>query len=76
MMTIDSKNSLYTYSHFTEHLMHAFGKPPQENDLNHETSSLLIRRLKDTTGTQINQLKLGNKTLHHLMGISSDTCSA
>jgi hypothetical protein len=50
MTKIDSKNSLYTHSHFTEHLVCAFEKPPWKNNLNHESLSLLIRRLKNHTG--------------------------
>jgi hypothetical protein len=44
---IDSKNSLYPHKHFIEHLVDAFEKSPRENNLNHESSSLLIRRLKN-----------------------------
>jgi hypothetical protein len=47
---IDSKNSLYTHRHFTEHLVCAFEKPPRKNNLNHKSLSLLIRRLKNHTG--------------------------
>jgi hypothetical protein len=38
---IRSKNNLYPHRHFTKHLMNAFRKPPWENNLNHETLSLL-----------------------------------
>jgi hypothetical protein len=38
---INSKNSLYPHSYFTEHLVRVFEKSPRENDLNHESSSLL-----------------------------------
>jgi hypothetical protein len=40
--------------HFTEHLVGAFGKSPWENNLIHETLSLLIRRLKSYTGIPYN----------------------
>jgi hypothetical protein len=40
---------LYPYKYFTEHLMVVFEKSPRKNDLNHETSSLLIQRLKSYT---------------------------
>jgi hypothetical protein len=50
---IESKISLYPHSHFTEHLVGAFGKPPQESDLNHESSSLLIQWLKHYTGISL-----------------------
>jgi hypothetical protein len=40
---IRSKNSLYPYRYFIEQLVGAFGKSPQESNLNHESSSLLIR---------------------------------
>jgi hypothetical protein len=36
---IDSKNSLYPHSHFTEHLVGAFEKSPRKSNLNHETLS-------------------------------------
>jgi hypothetical protein len=47
---IESKNSLYPLSHFTEHLMGVFGKLPRENDLDHKSSRLLIRWLNSTPG--------------------------
>jgi hypothetical protein len=34
-----NKNNLYSYRHFTEHLVDVFRKPPQKSDSNHETSS-------------------------------------
>jgi hypothetical protein len=40
---INSKNSLYPHMHFTKYLVGAFRKSPREKDLNHESSSLLIR---------------------------------
>jgi hypothetical protein len=40
---IGSKNSLYPHRYFTEHLVGAFEKSPRESDLNHKSSSLLIR---------------------------------
>jgi hypothetical protein len=43
---INPKNSLYAHRHFTEHLVCAFEKSPQKSNLNHESSSLLDRRLK------------------------------
>jgi hypothetical protein len=46
---IRSKNSLYPHRHFTEHLVGAFRKSPWESDLNHETSSFLIRQLNNYT---------------------------
>jgi hypothetical protein len=48
---INSKNSLYPLSHFTEHLVGVFGKVPWGNDLDHESSSFLIRQLKRHTRT-------------------------
>jgi hypothetical protein len=48
---IDSKNSLYSLSHFTEYLVGVFRKLPRKNNLDHKSSSLLIRWLKSTTGT-------------------------
>jgi hypothetical protein len=61
---IDSKNSLYPHSHFTEHLVGAFGKPTLKSNLNHESSSLLIRRLKNNTDTSTcnNPHKIPHKT--------------
>jgi hypothetical protein len=50
MIKIGSKNSLYPHRHFTEHLVAVFGKSPRESNLNHESSSLLIRRLENNTG--------------------------
>jgi hypothetical protein len=47
---LDSKNSLYPLSHFTEYLVGVFRKLPRKSDLNHEYSSLLIQRLKNQTG--------------------------
>jgi hypothetical protein len=52
MTKINSKNSLYPFSHFTEHLVDVFKKLPRENDLDHESSRLLIWWLKSTTGIQ------------------------
>jgi hypothetical protein len=52
MMNIRSKNNIYTHRHFTKHLVGAFRKSPRESDLNNESSSLLIRRLKNDTGSQ------------------------
>jgi hypothetical protein len=49
MIKINSNNSLYHHSHFTEHLVDVFRKSPQESDLNHKSSSLLIRWLKSYT---------------------------
>jgi hypothetical protein len=43
MTKIKMKSSLYPHRHFTEHLMDVFGKSPWESNLNHESSSLLIR---------------------------------
>jgi hypothetical protein len=48
-MKIRSKNNLYSHRHFTEHLLDVFEKSPWENDLNHKSSSLLIRWLKKYT---------------------------
>jgi hypothetical protein len=50
MMNIGSRNNIYRHSHFTKHLVGAFGKSPRESNLNNESSSLLIRRLKNDTG--------------------------
>jgi hypothetical protein len=50
---INSKNSLYHHRHFNEHLVGAFRKSPRESDLNHESSSLLNRRLKNHTGISL-----------------------
>jgi hypothetical protein len=50
---INSKNSLYPHRHFTEHLVGAFGKSPQESDLNNESLSLLNRQLKNYTGISL-----------------------
>jgi hypothetical protein len=49
---IDLKNSLYLLSHFIEQLVDMFRKLPRENDLDHESSRLLIWWLKGTTGIQ------------------------
>jgi hypothetical protein len=46
---INSKISLYSYSHFTKHLIGAFRKSSQKNNLNQESSSLLIRWLENDT---------------------------
>jgi hypothetical protein len=50
-MKIRSKIDLYPHMYFTEHLMGAFEKSPQKSNLNHESSSLLVRRLKNNTGS-------------------------
>jgi hypothetical protein len=55
---IGSKNSLYTHMNFTEHLVGALEKSPQENDLNQEPSSLLIRWLKNLTSFTLQQFTL------------------
>jgi hypothetical protein len=47
---IDSKNSLYPLSHFTEQLMGVFSKIPQKNNLDHESSSFFDPAAKDKTG--------------------------
>jgi hypothetical protein len=52
---INSKNSLYSYNHFTEQLVGAFKKSPWESYLIYESSSLLIRRLKNKTGFTLQQ---------------------
>jgi hypothetical protein len=49
-MKIESKNSLCPHRLFTEHLVDVFEKSPWKSDLNHESSSLLIRRLESYTG--------------------------
>jgi hypothetical protein len=36
MMKIRSKNNLYPYRYFTEHIVSAFGELPQESDSNHK----------------------------------------
>jgi hypothetical protein len=48
MTKIDSKNSLSPLRHFTEHLEGVLGKLPRENDLDHESSGLLIQWLNST----------------------------
>jgi hypothetical protein len=58
---IDSKNSLYPYRHFTEQLVDVFRKSPRESDLNHKSSSLLIRRLKNNTGPHLQQFAHKNQ---------------
>jgi hypothetical protein len=52
---INPKNSLYPHRHFTEHQVGAFGNSPRENNLNHETSSLLIRWFKSNIGFTLQQ---------------------
>ncbi len=56
---IDDKNrletSLSSLSHFTEHLVNEFVKLSRENDLDHKTSSFLIRQLKNKTGLHLQQ---------------------
>jgi hypothetical protein len=52
MIKIRSKSSLDPHKHFTEHLVGVFKKSPRKNDMNHESSSLLIRWLKNITGTR------------------------
>jgi hypothetical protein len=65
------KLSSCTHSHFIKQLMNAFEKSPRENNLNQETSNLLIRRLKNYTGfsrqqfTQKQELNFG---LHAAIG--------
>jgi hypothetical protein len=49
---IDSKNSLYPFRHFIEHLVGVFRKLPRRNNLDDESSRFLIRWLKSTTGIQ------------------------
>jgi hypothetical protein len=49
MTKIDSKNSLYPHRHFIEQLAGVFRKSRRKNNFNHESSSLLIRRLKSKT---------------------------
>jgi hypothetical protein len=58
---INSKNSLYSHSHFTEHLVGAFGKSPRKSNLNHKSSSLLIRRLKNNIGFTLQQSWLNRR---------------
>jgi hypothetical protein len=53
---VGSKPDLCPHRYFTEHLVSALEKSLWENDLNQEPSSLLIRWLKNHTGTQIDQL--------------------
>jgi hypothetical protein len=55
MIKIGSKNSLYPHRHFTEHLVE---KLPRENNLNHEPSSLLDRRLKNYTENHLQAFSL------------------
>jgi hypothetical protein len=65
---IDSKNSLYPFSHFTEQLVGVFRKLLRKNNLDHESSSLLIRQLKNDTGNNLQQSKITherNSILEH-----------
>jgi hypothetical protein len=55
MTKIESKNSLYPHNHFTEHLMGAFGKSSWKSDLNHKSSSLFNRWLKNYTCNTLQQ---------------------
>jgi hypothetical protein len=59
---IDSKNSLYPLSQFTEHLVGVFGKLPLENDLDHKSSRLSIRWLNSTPGIQLAKLHTQTKS--------------
>jgi hypothetical protein len=43
---LDPKNSLYPLRHFTKYLVGVFGKLPEERDLYHETTTLLINQLR------------------------------
>jgi hypothetical protein len=47
-----SENNFCFHSHFTEHMVYVFRKLSRENDLDHESSRLLIRWLKSTAGIQ------------------------
>jgi hypothetical protein len=58
---IRSKNNLYPHRHFTFHLVGAFGKLPPESNLNKESSSLLIRRLKNHTDSSLQTDVLNQK---------------
>jgi hypothetical protein len=51
---IRSKSGLYPHNHFTEHLVVTYEKSPWKSDLNHESSSLLFRRLKSYTASPCN----------------------
>jgi hypothetical protein len=55
MRKIRSKLSLYPHRYFTEHLVDAFKKSPQESNLNQEPSNLWIRRLKNHIGLHLQQ---------------------
>jgi hypothetical protein len=50
MTNIRFRNNIYPHRHFTNHLVGVFEKSPRESDLNNESSSLLIRRLKNDIG--------------------------
>jgi hypothetical protein len=47
MMKIESKNSLYPHSHFTEHPVNTFKKSRRKSDLNHESLSHLSGDSRD-----------------------------
>jgi hypothetical protein len=47
---IDLKNNLYPLNHFTEHLVDVLNKLPQENNLDHESSSFFDPAAQDKTG--------------------------
>jgi hypothetical protein len=53
MIKIESKNSLYPHRYFIEHLVDVFKKSPWKNNLNQESSSLLIKWLKNNTGISL-----------------------
>jgi hypothetical protein len=57
-MKVGSKLSISPHRHFTKHLADALGKSPQESNSNHETSSLLIRRLENNTGFHLQEFTI------------------
>jgi hypothetical protein len=60
-MKIKPKNNLCPHNHFTEQLVVTFRKSPRDSNLNHESSSLLIQRLKNDTRNNLQQSKITHK---------------
>jgi hypothetical protein len=73
---IDSKNSLYPLSHFTEHLVSVFGKLPRENNLDYKSSRLSIRWLNSTPEIQPATNLTQSGTTKQLINILSSTWCA
>jgi hypothetical protein len=63
-MKIKPKNNLCPHNHFTEQLVVTFRKSPRDSNLNHESSSLLIQRLKNDTETTCNNQKSHTKKIN------------